>query len=77
MDKVRAVLAPPVPHNDEIKTLNWEDSPSVQKLLDVISSILADEYIQIAKKNKDVIEIASSGPSAPPRNDDGQVLTRR
>lgn len=29
----------------------WNDNPSVQKLLDVISSIIADEYIQIAKQN--------------------------
>lgn len=34
--------------------LNWQDNPSVQKLLDVISSILAEEYIEIAKENKDV-----------------------
>ena len=29
----------------------WNDNPFVQKLLDVISSIIADEYIQIAKQN--------------------------
>ena len=28
--------------------------PSVQRLLDVISSIIADEYIMIAKQNPDV-----------------------
>ena len=34
--------------------LNWADNPSVQKLLNVISSIIADEYIEIAKQNKDI-----------------------
>ncbi len=48
-------------------SLNWKDNPDVQKLLDVISSIIADEYIQIAKKNKDVFEIASG--ASRPRND--------
>ena len=33
--------------------LNWADNLSVQKLLDVVASIIADEYIRIAKKNKD------------------------
>jgi len=35
-------------------SLNWLDSPSVQKLLDVVVSIMAEEYIQIAKQNPDV-----------------------
>ena len=35
-------------------SLNWSDSPSVQKLLDVVIAIVADEYIQIAKHNPDV-----------------------
>jgi len=34
--------------------LNWQDNLSVQKLLDVIASILAEEYIEIAKQNPDV-----------------------
>lgn len=34
--------------------LNWTDNPSVQKLLDVIASIMAEEYIQIAKQNPDI-----------------------
>ena len=33
--------------------LNCKDNLSVQKLLDVIASIIADEYIQIAKQNPD------------------------
>lgn len=35
-------------------SLSWKDSPSTQHLLDVISSIIADEYIIIAKQNPDV-----------------------
>jgi len=35
-------------------SLNWSDSPSVQKLLDVVASIIAEEYIQIAKQNPDL-----------------------
>ncbi len=35
-------------------SLNWGDSPSVQKLLDVVASIIAEEYIQIAKQNPDL-----------------------
>lgn len=34
--------------------LNWKGNPSIQKLLDVVVSILAEEYIQIAKQNSDV-----------------------
>ncbi len=35
-------------------SLSWSDSASVQKLLDVVVSIIADEYIQIAKQNPDL-----------------------
>ena len=35
-------------------SLNWADNPSVQKLLDVVASIIAEEYIQIAKQNPDI-----------------------
>ncbi len=41
-----------LPHND--KHYNWMDNLDVQKLLDVISSIIADEYIEVAKKNPNV-----------------------
>ncbi len=30
---------------------NWQDSVPIQRLLDIISSILAEEYIAIAKQN--------------------------
>ena len=35
-------------------SLNWSHSPFVQKLLDVVVSIIAEEYIQIAKQNPDL-----------------------
>jgi len=31
--------------------LNYTDNPSVQKLLDTIANIIADEYIKKAKQN--------------------------
>ncbi len=34
-------------------SLDWIDNPSVQRLLDVVVSIIAEEYIQIAKQNPD------------------------
>ena len=60
-DIVSSVATPPSEvRNDE----------SIKKLLDVISSILADEYIQIAKENKDVFGIASAASQS--RNDEGK-----
>jgi len=35
-------------------SLNWTDNRSVQELLDVVVSIVADEYIQTAKQNPEV-----------------------
>ena len=35
-------------------SLSWIGSPSVQKLLDVVVAIIAEEYIQIAKQNPDL-----------------------
>ncbi len=35
-------------------SLSWIDNPSVQRLLDVVVSIMADEYIQIAKQNPEI-----------------------
>jgi len=35
-------------------SINWQNSFPVQRLLDVISSILAEEYIMIAKQNPEV-----------------------
>ena len=38
----------------QLISLNWSDNPSVKKLLDVVVSIIAEEYIQIAKQNPDL-----------------------
>ncbi len=35
-------------------SFTWVDNASVQRLLDVVASIMADEYIEIAKQNPDV-----------------------
>ena len=56
------------PSNDTKENLNWKDNLSVQKLLDVIASIIADEYIQIAKQNPEVFSEIASPPSGV-RND--------
>ncbi len=35
-------------------SFTWVDNCSVQRLLDVVASIIAEEYIRIAKQNKDI-----------------------
>lgn len=35
---------------------NWQDSLPVQHLLDTISSIIAEEYIAIAKQNPEIFQ---------------------
>jgi len=40
---------PAEPINDS--SLNWKDNPAIQKLLDVVAQILAEEYIETAKNN--------------------------
>lgn len=35
-------------------SLSWSDSPSVQRLLDVVVSIIAEEYVQVAKQNREI-----------------------
>ncbi|MCK4947753.1 MAG: hypothetical protein KAQ99_06535 [Candidatus Aureabacteria bacterium] len=39
------------------ENFSWEDNPGIQNLLDVISSILADEYIETVMKNPDVFTV--------------------
>lgn len=39
-----------------VPSLNWKDSPPTQCLLDVICSILAEEYITIAKQNPETFQ---------------------
>jgi len=46
---IRHIKNPTQPIN-----FNWSDNPAVKNLLDIISSILAEEYIEVAKKNHDV-----------------------
>jgi len=46
----------PAAHDDKKKQLSWIDNPGVQKLLDIVASIIADEYIQIAKQNPEVFK---------------------
>ncbi len=33
---------------------NWSDNPAVKNLLDVVSSILAEEYVHTTKNNPEV-----------------------
>jgi len=54
MNILEIVSAPALPRKNEQKKLNWQDSLPIQHLLDVISSILAEEYITIAKQNPEV-----------------------
>jgi hypothetical protein len=44
-------------------SFNWQDSSSVQRLLDVITSIIAEEYITVAKQNPTVFSEIASPPS--------------
>ena len=48
----------------------WNRDSSVQKLLDVVIRILANEYIWAMKENPTLFKEIASGPSAP-RNDEG------
>ncbi len=51
-----------------VPSLSWKDSLPTQRLLDVICSILAEEYIMIAKQNPEVFTEIASPPSGV-RND--------
>ena len=45
----------PSPQEKGFQTsLDWQENPSAKKLLDAIVSILAEEYIETAKKNPDI-----------------------
>jgi len=67
MSAVKITSAPSVPRNDRGIDSRFRtpagtggddklmvSDPSVQRLLDVIASTIADEYIRVAKQNKDV-----------------------
>ena len=45
-----------VPRKDGVGgiCLNWQDSPAIQALLDVVVEIMANEYVEVARENKDV-----------------------
>jgi hypothetical protein len=32
-------------------SLSWTDNPAIHRLLDIVVSIMAEEYIQIARQN--------------------------
>ncbi len=49
-------------------SFNWQDSSAVQKLLDIITSIIAEEYITVAKQNPEAFSKIASPPSGV-RND--------
>ena len=49
--------------------LTWTDNPDVQKLLDVVVSILAEEYIEVARRNPDVF--SSGAETTPNIQEDG------
>ncbi|MFC1590405.1 hypothetical protein ACFL42_02800 [Candidatus Omnitrophota bacterium] len=56
--EIAASLPPVAPRNDE-KTLPVPRNDKVldeniKKLLDIVASIIADEYIRVARENKDV-----------------------
>ena len=38
----------------QLVSLIWSDNCSVQKLLDVVADIIAEDYIEIAKENPDL-----------------------
>lgn len=37
-------------------SLNWANNPAVQNLLDVLVSIIAEEYIDVAQQNPDLFK---------------------
>ena len=41
---------------NQIISLSWVDNPSVQNLLDVVVSIIAEEYIDVAQQNPDLFK---------------------
>lgn len=55
MNKV--IIEQPTQHIEPLAcplNFNWADNPDIQNLLDVIASVLAEEYIQVAKQNSGV-----------------------
>jgi hypothetical protein len=59
LNKIEIAPQPSVARSDIV--FNWMDNPSVREVLDTVASIIADEYIQIAKQNPDTFS-NSGGP---------------
>ena len=51
MDKNITALKDNTENKSAAPVFNWRDNIAVQKLLDVVVGILAEEYIEIAKHN--------------------------
>lgn len=47
-------LASPLKADRNDKCFGWMDNPEIRKLLDVVAGIIAAEYIEVAKRNKDI-----------------------
>ena len=59
----------------------WASNPSIQKLLDVVIHILANEYVRAVKENPTLFKEIASGPSldfardrSAPHNDRGDLI---
>ena len=52
----KIVSPPKVDRNDSAYGLNWKDNPSSRKLLDVIISILVENYVRIIKENPEMFK---------------------
>jgi hypothetical protein len=63
----------------EVKTecqeqnFSWTGNPSVQKLLDTVVHILANEYVRAVKENPALFKEIASAASRP-HNDGGELL---
>ena len=61
--KINRIMSTPMLLENNLETPI--QSASIQRLLDVIASIIADEYISAAKQNRAVFVEIASGPSVP------------
>ena len=73
MDMTEIASAPVVPRKYEQKKLSWKDSLPTQRLLNVICSILVEEYIMIAKQNPDVFTEIDSPRLGGAHNDEMEI----
>ena len=59
-DKINSFMINSVSTKNKPKTapisLNWQDSTSIQALLDVIVGVMAEEYAQVARENENVFK---------------------